>query len=260
MKPEPHTIATTPHGPVAGGPALAPTDRQAFVRAFVEHSRVRPTAATPARPHLLVFVAMLTVVAMLAAGLVANLIHPTARTSAGADASAPFAGSGLAAPATAISGWGCPNGQDFGSTAGGGGAGWHAVSSGGWAGNGCNGAFATMPPSGSAASADPSQYALWYFTTGPVSSCRIHIYLPRMPAGEQATTAAQYLVLSGQQGYQYASFTINQAERPGSWVVTGAVPIQGTQVAVKLTDLGVSAGGVIAMTQVSLTCAPAVSS
>jgi hypothetical protein len=233
--------------------------RQEFVRALAEHSWARPGAQRPkARPHIVLMVAAFAAAGAVALGVVLQLIHPIHVSRPPAPPPAP------AAPFTAVTGWDCYGGAaDHGFDAQGRTGAWYTVPRGGWAQDGCDGTFEAMPMTGSKDSAGniasgQSQIATWWFTPGKaMTQCAVMVFrpVPQHPQ-DSAATAAQFYVLSGQDGTPMAGFVLDEAAHPGSWAMVGTFPVSPEGIAVELTGGKMPAitGGRLAITQVRVRC------
>jgi hypothetical protein len=226
--------------------------RQEFVRALVEHSWARPEAPRPAaRPHIVLAVTVFAAVGAIAAGVVLQLVHPIRLPKAATPSPPPAP----AAPFTAVSGWDCVPGADYGFTAQGRTSAWYTIATGGWASNGCDGTFETMPAAAGNLANDTSQSALWWFTPSrAMTQCAVMVFRPA--AGQwqgPAATAANFSVLAGQDGSPLASFVLDEAADPGSWAAVGTYPVSPEGIAVELTDQGTPRAR-LAITQVKVSC------
>jgi hypothetical protein len=130
---------------------------------------------------------------------------------------------------------------------------------GGWSHNGCNGAFWSIPMSGSTKKDDPNTYAEWWFHTGKVKTgaCSIWTYVPKV-ADDRAVGGdpAIYQVLRGQDDPKViGTFPVMQTDNRGKWVYGGAFALSGGQIAVKLTDRGDGHKGArLAAAQILIRC------
>jgi hypothetical protein len=227
--------------------------RQEFARALVEHSWARPGARRPAaRPHIVLMVAAFAAAGAVATGVVLQLIHPLRVPKAPAPPPAP------AAPFTAVSGWDCYGGAaDYGFDAQGRTSAWYTVPRGGWTQDGCDGTFESIPAT-SKASQGQSPVATWWFTPGSaMTQCAVLVYRPAPQQPQAAAaTAAQFYVLSGQDGTPLAGFVLDQATDPGSWARAGTFPVSQDGIAVELVDNAspANATGRLAVTQVKVRC------
>jgi len=173
--------------------------RQEFARALAEQNWSRPAVPRPAtRPHIVLMVAIAAAAGAIVAGVVLQLIHPARLPTAASRPPAQAPGASF----TAVSGWDCV----------GGGAGYGfvarrrtgartTVASGGWAQNGCHGAFETIPVSGSPAAGHPRQLAEWWFSPGAtMTRCAVMVFRPALRRQDLLATAAQFYVLAGRDG------------------------------------------------------------
>jgi len=145
-------------------------------------------------------------------------------------------------------------------------AGWISVSSGGYKGSGCTGAFDAMPMSGSATKDDPSAYAVWKFSTGPVISghCSVSVFDPSdtniQHNGGRPAVYFVYNSFTDPSAHRIASFSIDQTAHRGHWVGAGTFPVTRGQLIVKLVNRGLDWVGDtktyahLAAAQVSVTC------
>ena len=230
--------------------------RWEFVRAFVENSWARPGFARPAaRPHIILLVATLAAVVALATGLILQKFWPVNRTAAAGPAQP---GSGPSARYSAVTGWDCTPTADHGFTASGRQPTWRAVGQGGWAQDGCSGAFEVIPPSGNATADDRSQNAVWWFTpTAGMRQCTVLTFAPAPVPGSYAPlTAASFAVLAGRSGSAFAEFVVDQSARPGQWAVAGTYPVGRQGIAVRMGNRGAPAtpDGGLAVAQIKLEC------
>jgi translation initiation factor IF-2 len=157
-----------------------------------------------------------------------------------------------------VSGWDCRSGADYGFMAQGRTSSWYTVARGGWAQNGCDGTFESIPMTSSKAIGAPDQSAEWWFTPpAAMTRCAVNVFRPA-PAQWQdsAATAAQFLVLDGPDGTPLGAFVLDEAADPGSWAAAGTFPVSQNGIAVELVDRGVSAlaGARLAITQVKVVC------
>jgi hypothetical protein len=229
------------------------TRRREFVRAFVDQAWARPGTDRPiARVHVAVMVTTGVLVAAVLTGVVLQLIRPVPLAK---PAPPPPT---VPATFTAVSGWDCTTGADRGFDATGRTSAWYTVARGGWATDGCHGTFEAIPLSGDAHKYDQNQAAVWWFAPGQaLSRCELAIY---NPDGEQPTdsaaTDAQFAVLDGRNGQQFASFVIDQTRDRGTWKVVGTFPTSQGGLAVRLVNSGVpsSPRARLAVAQVRATC------
>ncbi|MER7952088.1 hypothetical protein ABTY59_32325 [Streptomyces sp. NPDC096079] len=125
--------------------------------------------------------------------------------------------------------------------------GWQKFSSGGHAGDGCNGSFLSLPMSGKTGS-DAGNALRWTFRTGAVTSgtCQVSVHIPnnsdiKVVGGRPA----YYTVHAGATGNDpiLRSFNVDQPSRRGQWVSAGDVRITGGVLTVKLHDRGLDWSG-----------------
>ncbi len=242
---------------IAPAPPSEPTTptRGEFVRAIVEQSWARPDAPRPtARPHIALMVAVIVCVAAVGAGVVLQLWHPVRRPQVAPPVPPPRS----VATYTAVSGWDCASGADYGLDVHGRTSDWYTVASGGWAQDGCHGTFEAIPMSGDKGKDDPNQYAVWWFTPGPpITRCSVLVFRPKPDHHQDsAATAAQFYVLAGRAGDRLASFVLDETASPGSWATAGTYPVSPNGIAVQLVDRGVPAASDarLALTQVKISC------
>jgi len=191
----------------------------------------------------------------IAAGVVLQLIHPIHVPKATAPPPPPAP----AAPFTAVSGWDCGvSGTSYGFDAHGRTSAWYTVPSGGWAQDGCHGTFEAIPMTGKKATDDASQFAEWWFKPSPaMTQCVVTVYVPAAQRRQDsAATAAQFYVLSGQNGTRLARFVLDETANPGSRPTAGTFPVSQDGIAVELVDRGVAATppARLAVTQVKVRC------
>ncbi|MFB6892571.1 hypothetical protein ACFCX4_25030 [Kitasatospora sp. NPDC056327] len=195
---------------------------------------------------------------------------PAAAPSSGAPAPAGAAAL-KSAVYTAVAGYGCANSgtQSF-SEAGrnvDGRVGWVSVGSGGWAQDGCNGQFDTMPMSGAADKDDKSNYALWTFSPGAAglrtATCQVETYVPDdkdithvggNPAHYESYTSA------GPSSPMLNSFDVSQPGHLGEWKPVGTFRTTTGVLTIKLDSRGVDWHGStktnahLAVAQMRATC------
>ncbi len=229
--------------------------RRAFARAFVDQARARPgNDRAGTHPAAVGAVAVLSVLLVLLVGVVWGVIRP--RPAGSGAAAPPATGSGLAA----VAGWDCAGTERAGFQVSGRDGRWYTVPTGGWAGDGCHGTFESVPLSGDAGRDDTGVAALWWFRPDPtLGSCEILVYLPVGPrAGDAAASSASYQVLAGRSGTAYATFVVNQTDRPGRWHSAGSFPLNGEELAVRLGNRGVPGypGAMLALAQLKVSCSP----
>lgn len=159
---------------------------------------------------------------------------------------------------SAVSGEECPADASRGYLRQGSAAGWKQKPSGGWAGDGCTGAFAAVPMSGSA-ELDTADSALWWFRTGAVTegSCALAVFVPSSDDPlDVAGSAAHYTVLAGTADpTPRGSFVIDQVAGRGAWIDAGTYPVHDGQIAVEMLTRGENPGGEhLAAAQVRADC------
>jgi hypothetical protein len=231
--------------------------RHELINALVEHGWARPGTQRPAaKPHIVVMVAVFAAAAAVGAGLVLQLIHPIRMPKPPAPPPKPPA---PAPPFTAVTGWNCAaTSADYGFTAQNRTSAWYTVSSGGWTQDGCDGSFEAVPMTRSQPGQGPSQVAEWWFTpSAAMTRCTVLTYQPgslRRPYA--AATAAQFYVLSGQNGSPLAGFVVDQRADPGSWAAAGTYPVSPSGIAIELVDGGQrqTPADLLAITQVKVSC------
>jgi hypothetical protein len=144
---------------------------------------------------------------------------------------------------------------------------WISTPAGGYAADGCSGAFDSMPLSGKPTAYDSNRYAVWTFSPGTAyknASCSVAVYVPK---GGSLTTVggapAHYLYYGAPADSTPApaplgSFTVNQVTNPDKWVPGPTFVAANGVVSVRLVDAGVNAapaaGAREAVAQVRLTC------
>jgi hypothetical protein len=231
-------------------------ERQDFVRAFAEHTWIKPGTDRPTvRPHIVAMIAALVALGALLFGVAWQLIDPPDEGVAEAPPPEP------SVPVTfaAVSGWDCVTSGDHGFDVRGRTESWSTVAQGGWAQDGCQGSFEAIPMSGDPTKDEPNQYALWWFMPGPAfRRCEVTVYVPRSerPA-DSGATAAQYFVLAGRSGEPFAQFVVNHAANPGRWVPAGSYPVGDQGLAVKLVNRGKPSDPAarLAVAQIRASCA-----
>ncbi|MGI5182471.1 hypothetical protein ACQEVZ_40020 [Dactylosporangium sp. CA-152071] len=215
-------------------------ERWEFVDAFVEHTRARPSAdrlAAGLRGVLLF--ALVIVIGVIVAGLIAGLLGNDRKRRTAAAAPAAW---------TAVSGWDCRGSTDrqfeaFGRTDR-----WTTVPGGGWTGDGCRGAYVTVPVG------SPSEGALWTFRPGfTAGRCTVVVYRPEA-APTQMTT---YHVLAGRNGAVAATFQLDLAKAPTGWTDAGAFPLYEGALTVRLAASGGAPepkDGRVVVSQIRVSC------
>jgi hypothetical protein len=135
---------------------------------------------------------------------------------------------------------GLPGGGGYYTLGDGASSGWGNNSSGGWYGDGCNGAMQSMPMTGS--STNGANRALWYFGSGTAgfASCEVSVYVPwDGKATDTGGTGAEYQIAEGSADTYVTSFWVNQNTTHGQWVTLGTVNVGGNTVKIRLVDHGV---------------------
>jgi hypothetical protein len=247
-----------------GTPGPSRSARQELVKTLVEQSWARPDALRPtARPHIVLMAAIAAAAVAVAVGALIAILHKSSSGStAGLSPLSSAASVSSPSPAlssfTAVSGWDCGSGTDYGFVAQGRTSSWHTVASGGWAQDGCHGQFESIPMTGSKTTDDPNQYAEWWFTPpAAMTRCAVSVFRPAAAQRQDsAASAAQFFVLDGLGGSRLAGFVLNEAADPGSWAAAGSFPVSQNGIAVELVDRGVPAfaGARLAITQVKVVC------
>jgi hypothetical protein len=147
---------------------------------------------------------------------------------------------------TAVGGYGCSSANtgyssnDRDTTQG-----WYSSGSGGWNKDGCSGAFDSMPMSGSATTADPTQYADWAFTVGSASkTCDLSAYVPKYSgdAKRSAGNPAHYAIGDSQGSAGKGTFTIDQIASGGKWLSIKTVAVSGGKLWVRVDNRGIDWG------------------
>jgi translation initiation factor IF-2 len=137
--------------------------------------------------------------------------------------------------------------------------GWYGRSSGGWTGDGCQGAFDALPMSGYRDRDDTSAFVVWWFKPAQVrqGSCVISVYIPTSRSSRDVAGApAFYNVIAGRDDYRrIAGFAINQANNRGQWVNAGSYPLRNGQIGIQLITRGEDPNGEhLAAAQVKAAC------
>jgi hypothetical protein len=167
----------------------------------------------------------------------------------------------------AVTGDGCPQPADATSNVYGwytqGDRGFFTVSAGSTTQSGCNGAFVAMPMSGSSATDDTQNLAIWTFrppTAGDV--CQVGIYIPDDTSiAHVGGNPSLYTVYDN--GSVVGSFSIDQVAHLGEWVTGGTFPISSKVMTVQAHSRGQNWAGStdtnahIAVAAASATCRPA---
>jgi hypothetical protein len=232
--------------------------RHEHVRALVEHSWVRPEAPRPhAKPHIVLMITALAAAGAVVTGVLLQMIHPIQLPKPAVPTPPPAPG----APFTAVAGWDCTStAANYGFEAQGRTSAWITVARGGWTQNGCDGTFAAIPMMSNKAAANSNQSAEWWFKpTAAMTQCTIMIFRPAPQLRQDsAATAAQFDVLSGENGSQLAGFVLNEAADPGTWATAGTFPVSPDGIAVELVPgvahVPADAAERLAVTQVKVRC------
>jgi hypothetical protein len=178
----------------------------------------------------------------------ARLARPSATpavTVAQAPAAAPVANTGLAPSArpaaaaithfAALAGPDCPSASSYGTSIGGG---WLGISSGGWTGNGCGGAYTTHWVTSSTVTCCSIAYSTftWWFHTGlTTGTCSVSVYIPEGSTQEVGGKPAPYLVYRGS-GQADGSFNLDQRDNMSQWLSAGSFPESGGSFEVQLDN------------------------
>jgi hypothetical protein len=134
----------------------------------------------------------------------------------------------------ALAGPGCPDGGRVGTVAV---NGWYYQPGGGWAGDGCSGAFVNKWVH------QPGAYPLstftWWFHTGLPgrAACRVSVYVPEGSGTAVGASPAQYTVFTGSGG-SAGTFAIDQQDYHGDWVREGSFPARGGVLSVQVDNIG----------------------
>jgi hypothetical protein len=227
-------------------------DRREYVRAVAENLWVRPGTDRPVvKPPFILLLTALTLVGALVTGIVLHFLRPEPKAEAAPPPPPP------ATAYTAVAGWDCTGDAGRGFEAVGRTNAWYTVPSGGWAADGCNGSFAAIPMSGSAAE-DSGQYAVWWFEPGErYTTCALAAYAPRVVRLKDAAgTAVRYRLTAGRGGDRIADITVDQPAAAGRWQELGAFPAAKGGIAVRLSNAGRPpiADGRIAVAQFRVRC------
>jgi hypothetical protein len=225
--------------------------RQAFVRAFVEHLWVRPGTDRPTvRPQTMVTITAVCALLTVVFGVVQQLFFPP-----------PPSGPVVAAPPkvrtfTAVGGWDCSSASTHGFEVTGRTSAWQTVARGGWAQDGCRGSFVAIPMSGDATKDDQGQRATWWFAPGQgFTTCDVTVYVPASDQYSGARTA-QYFALAGPAGSIIAQFTVDQSAQAGRWVMVGRFALGQNGLGIALVNRGKASSprDRIGVGQVKVTC------
>ncbi|MEU3713502.1 hypothetical protein [Streptomyces catenulae] len=123
-------------------------------------------------------------------------------------------------------------------------AGW-TTHKGGWAKDGCDGSFVSVPMAGD--KGDDGNYTLWTFTTGPVKSgsCQVRAFIPGdddvKHVGGHPTRYSVFASAAGT-GKALGDFTVDQTKKRGDWAPGGTFPITDGHLSVKLHTQGTDFG------------------
>ncbi|MFF9479890.1 hypothetical protein [Streptomyces sp. NPDC014733] len=165
--------------------------------------------------------------------------------SGGGEGGAPAGGD--AATYTATAGPGCTDkstGYKEHGTYTDGDAGW-TTHKGGWAKDGCDGSFVSVPMAGD--KADDGNYTLWTFATGPVKSgsCQVRAFVPGdddvKHVGGHPTRYSVFASAAGT-GKALGDFTVDQTKKRGDWAPGGTFQITGGHLSVRLHTQGTDFG------------------
>ncbi|MET9615531.1 hypothetical protein [Kitasatospora indigofera] len=119
--------------------------------------------------------------------------------------------------------------------------GW-VTNSGGYAADGCNGKYASLPMSG-AAEKDDGNSVVWTFNTAPVvnGSCKLAVYVPASGDIKAVGGAPSYYTVQSKSepgSGTISHFVVNQTSSRGSWVAVGTYPATNGKIAVMLHTRG----------------------
>ncbi|WP_329501023.1 hypothetical protein [Kitasatospora herbaricolor] len=119
--------------------------------------------------------------------------------------------------------------------------GW-VTNSGGYAADGCNGKYASLPMSG-AAEKDDGNSVVWTFNTAPVvnGSCKLSVYVPASGDIKDVGGAPSYYTVQSKSEPGSGTinhFVVNQTSSRGSWVAVGTYPATNGKIAVMLHTRG----------------------
>ncbi|WP_433385968.1 hypothetical protein [Micromonospora sp. KLBMP9576] len=222
-----------------GAPSAKLTQRNEFVRAFVEHATEVPASErlTVRWPTLMTVTALVAVVAIVV-GVFWNLIRPLKPGDRRPDGRAVAPAPARVDRWAAVAGWDCAATPDRGFTAEGRDGDWRTVGSGGWAQDGCRGMYATAPLR-TMRDEKSRQSALWWFRppTG-TRACRIFVHVPAAAPGVPRAGDVAYSVMPGAGSVAYAHFTVDVGAQAGRWVDVGSFPVNQTELAVRLDPAG----------------------
>lgn len=119
--------------------------------------------------------------------------------------------------------------------------GWGTETSGGWTGDGCNGAMVSMPVSGSATK-NGANRIIWEFgsRSAGFGTCTASVYVPwDGNASDSGGEAATYTVYNATTEAPLGTFTVNQNASHNRWITLGTVSTGGAPVKMRLLDRGV---------------------
>ncbi|MDQ0313182.1 translation initiation factor IF-2 [Kitasatospora herbaricolor] len=119
--------------------------------------------------------------------------------------------------------------------------GW-VTNSGGYAADGCNGKYASLPMSG-AAEKDDGNSVVWTFNTAPVvnGSCKLSVYVPASGDIKDVGGSPSYYTVQSKSEPGSGTinhFVVNQTSSRGSWVAVGTYPATNGKIAVMLHTRG----------------------
>jgi hypothetical protein len=285
-------------GPEAGaGAGMIGEDSAGFVESFTAAVRPHEVRGRPLRWMLLVAFAVAFAAALGsllngafgkgdgvgggAAGNGTSAQGVTASGTASGSALEPLrTGSAASARFTAVAGPECTGGaaafteSGFSSGTSDPSAGWATSASGGFTGDGCSGAYVSMPVSGNARAVDPDRYALWTFPLASgraKASCTLAVYVPSSDSPGLVGGAPAYyyyydsVYTSQGSAKPSGDFAVSQPADRGGWVTVGTLTVSTGVVSVRLvdagTDKGAGAAGVVrdAAAQVRLACSASAS-
>jgi translation initiation factor IF-2 len=166
-----------------------------------------------------------------------------------------------------VTGYGCPQPPDATSDVYGwysqGDTGFFTVSSGSTTQSGCNGSFVAMPMSGSDATDNTENLAIWTFRFPAGSeACRVDVYIPdETSIVDVGGDPSLYTVYDN--GSVVGSFYVDQVGQLGKWVTGGTFPISSGVMTLQVHSRGQDWVGNtvtnahIAVAAASATCQPA---
>ncbi|MEU8210345.1 hypothetical protein AB0B85_14230 [Micromonospora sp. NPDC049044] len=218
-----------------GAPSAKLTQRNEFVRAFVEHAAEVPASERfmVRWPTLMTVTATVAVVTIVV-GVFWSLIRPLKPGDRRPDGQSVTPHSARVDKWSAVAGWDCAPVPDRGFTAEGRDGDWRTVGSGGWAQDGCRGMYATAPLRAMQGE-NSGQSALWRFQPPKgTRACRIAVHVPEASPGVLRAGEVAYSVLPGAGSVEYAHFTVDFGTQAGRWVDVGSFPVNQTELAVRL--------------------------